>query len=230
MFVYTSCERPPACTLEWLTEVALDSTVPVQAFLCAFLKLKPCHDDTDTLLRHISEDLQSPSQRHKLVCVLCLTDRPDDTTRDYVLKMACLSGCRTMVRYLVSEQHFDVTVGALMMVLVSQHYSRDTRIKTIEYLLTNTTDPDITLHMNYWAIKYALFLSEWDVFYLLYRHMYENNVWTPQADVEIRHALPEGHTRDVIKALLAQTRISLNAAAQEIEKHVPLNGPCDLPG
>lgn len=213
-FVYTCCTRPFVKNTQWLTDAALDPAVSVQVFLYAFLTVKTTDTDTDTdtdaLLRYISEDLQSPTQQQKLVCVLCLTGRPDDVTREYVLKMACLSGCQNVVRYLVTQQHFDVTVGALTMVLVSQHYTPHTRVQMMEYLLVNAMDPDVTIHLNYWALKYALFLDEWDVFHLLYRHMYEHNVWTPQVDSELRHALPDGYTRDTLRTLLARTRASLH--------------------
>jgi hypothetical protein len=228
LFVYSSCDRPPAWTTrqEWLGKLAIDPSAPVQAFLCAFLKARP-RVDTDLLLRDVSEDLQSHNQRQKLYCILYLADRPDGTTQDYILKMACLSACQSVVCYLVAEQCFDVTVGALTMALVSQNYSHRDRLQIIDYLLTHTRDEDITLHLNYWVLKYALFLNEWDVFLLLYRHTCENNVWTPQVDVELRHAIPNNHT---LKATLKQTRASLYAPAQEIEEHVPLDGPADLPG
>lgn len=205
-----------------------DPIAPVQAFLCALLHT--LDSDTDLLLREVSEDLQSHNQQQKLYCLLYLADHPDGTTRDYVLNMACLSGCQEAVRYLLSHQGFDVTGGALTMVLVSQHYSAHDRLQSIDYLLTHARDPHITLHLNYWALKYALFLDEWDVFFLLYRHMCENNVWTPQVDVELCHALPHGYAGDSLKATLAQTRASLYAPTQEAEKHVPLDRPRDLPG
>jgi len=231
LFVYTSCDRPPPCTTRryWLEKLAVDPSTPVQAFLCAFLKARSTAD-TDLLLREVSEDLRSHNQQQKLYCLLYLADHPDGTTRDYVLKMACLSGCHETVRYLVAHQGFEVTVGALTMALVSQHYGTQDRLQTIDYLLTHSNDPDITLDLNYWALKYALFLDEWDVFFLLYRHMYESNVWNPQVDVELREALPNGYARDTLSATLAQTRASLHAAAQETEEHVPLDRPRDLPG